>query len=110
MIDYAAIADALFPDVDGSIDALRARYPERVDAGIVTRIAPSPTGFFHLGGLFAAFVPWLYTRQQGGVFFFRVEDTDQERKVDGGVEFLIDGLQDFGLTPDEGRIATGVDK
>ncbi|USN57028.1 MAG: hypothetical protein H6766_00730 [Candidatus Peribacteria bacterium] len=49
---------------------------------MVSRIAPSPTGLFHLGGLLAAFVPYMYAHQEDGVFFFRIEDTDQERKVE----------------------------
>lgn len=110
MRDNQAIADALFPWISSDIQSLRERYPVRPEWQVVTRIAPSPTGSFHLGGLLAAFVPYMYAHQEDGVFFFRVEDTDQERKVEGGVDFLIAGLHDFGLDPDEGRITEGVDR
>ncbi len=66
--------------MSSDIQSLRGRYPARPEEQLVSRIAPSPTGFFHLGGLLAAFVPYLYMKQNDGVFFFRIEDTDQERK------------------------------
>jgi glutamyl-tRNA synthetase len=108
-LDHVALADLLFPDVSDDIAGLRDRYPARPEGQVVTRVAPSPTGLLHLGTLYSAFVPRLFAQQQDGVFILRIEDTDQERKLDGGVELIIQWLHDFGLNPHEGRVAEGED-
>jgi glutamyl-tRNA synthetase len=100
------VAEALFPSVAGDLDALRDRYNPREVDHVVSRVAPSPTGMLHLGTLLSALVPWMFIHQSDGTFILRIEDTDQNRKIENGVQFIIDNLiKDFGLTPDEGRVA-----
>ena len=91
MASYHDLAHLLFPGVTETIDDLFVRYPART-ASPVTRIAPSPTGFFHIGNLFTAIVNERVAHQDGGVFFRRVEDTDQARKVDGAVEAVLKNM------------------
>ena len=67
-----------------------------------TRFAPSPTGYLHLGGLRTALYGYLFARQHGGRFILRIEDTDQEREVEGATEVIYDTLRDVGLLWDEG--------
>ncbi|MBQ8469329.1 MAG: glutamate--tRNA ligase, partial [Clostridia bacterium] len=79
-------------------------YPLRdlPEGSRVTRFAPSPTGFLHIGGLFAAYVAKLTADTTGGVFYLRIEDTDKKREVEDGVSGIVKGLSDFGVTMDEG--------
>ncbi len=72
---------------------------------IRTRFAPSPTGYLHIGGLRTALYAYLFAKQNKGVFFLRIEDTDQSREVAGAVENLLKVLKSAGITPDEGIIA-----
>ncbi|WP_219892490.1 glutamate--tRNA ligase [Aquisediminimonas profunda] len=67
------------------------------EAGIVTRFAPSPTGFLHIGGARTALFNWLYARHHGGKFLLRIEDTDRARSTDAAIDAIIDGLQWLGL-------------
>jgi len=69
---------------------------------IKTRFAPSPTGFLHVGGLRTALFAYLFAQNQGGKFLLRVEDTDKERFVEGGIENMLDSLHWAGIKPDEG--------
>lgn len=69
---------------------------------VKTRFAPSPTGFLHVGGLRTALFSYLFAKHHGGVFMLRIEDTDQERFVEGAIENLIQSLHWAGLTIDEG--------
>lgn len=103
-MDYKELANLLFPDIDKTIAYYEEKYPKRnlKDGAKVTRIAPSPTGFVHLGNLYGAFADERLARQSGGVFMLRVEDTDDKRKVEGAVEAIIDAFKFFGLTFDEG--------
>ena len=82
-------------------------YPEREleEGAIVTRFAPSPTGFVHIGGLYQALCARTAAKKTGGVFFLRVEDTDQKREVENGVTGIINSLKDFDMEPDEGMIS-----
>jgi len=75
------IAEAIFPDVKEGITDLQKKYPKRKNP-ICSRVAPSPTGFLHLGVLFAAFVPFKFTHQNNGTFILRIEDTDQKRSIE----------------------------
>ena len=104
MTDSKKLADLLFGDVTETVDDLEKRYPPRnlPEGAKVTRIAPSPTGFIHIGNLFGALVDERLAHQSGGVFYLRIEDTDQKRKVDGAVELIIDTFKRYGLTFDEG--------
>lgn len=102
--DCRELADLLLPDVDSDIEYYEKLYPPRElpEGAQVTRIAPSPTGFIHLGNLFSAVADERIARQSGGVFFLRIEDTDLKRKVEGAVEAVISTLGYFGITFDEG--------
>ena len=71
---------------------------------IVTRFAPSPTGYLHVGGARTALFAWLLARQQGGRFVLRIEDTDRERSTAESVDAIVQGLQWLGLDWDEGPI------
>ena len=84
-------------------------YPERKldDKAIVTRYAPSPTGFVHLGALYAAFIARKMAKQTNGVFFLRIEDTDQKRSIEDGVNKIITDLANFDITFDEGVTIDG---
>lgn len=97
-----ALADLLFPDVTESIESVKARFPAR--SGIVTRFAPSPTGFLHIGALLSALIPERIAHQDNGTFFLRIEDTDQKREVENGIGLIVKGLRRFGIRIDEGPI------
>ena len=107
-MDYTALAELLFPDITKTIDDYEALYPPRdlPDGAVVTRIAPSPTGFVHLGNLYNAIGERL-AHQTGGVFYLRIEDTDQKREVDGAVEAVIDAMNFYGVHFDEGVTKDG---
>lgn len=109
MTDYKYLADLLFPNVNKTPDDLEKMYPPRnlPEGAKVTRIAPSPTGFIHIGNLFGALVDERLAHQSGGIFYLRIEDTDQKRKVDGAVELIIDTFKRYGLSFDEGYTEDG---
>ena len=103
------LADLMFPDVTHSPEHFENIYPPRklTEGARVTRIAPSPTGYLHLGVLFTAMVNRIAAKSTGGVFYFRLEDTDKKREVEGGAEDILKGLEAFGVIPDEGLTASG---
>ncbi|MBQ4383680.1 MAG: glutamate--tRNA ligase [Firmicutes bacterium] len=103
------LAKLLFPEVDQTPEDMEAKYqPRQLPEGAkVTRIAPSPTGFMHLGNLYGALVDERLAHQSKGVFFLRIEDTDAKRAVEGGVRKIIEAFRDFGLRPDEGATMDG---
>ena len=105
-MNYKELADMIFPD-DKEISYYEEKYPERnlPEGAIVTRFAPSPTGFVHIGGLYQALVAKTVAKQTKGVFFLRVEDTDQKREVENGVSGIIESLKNFDMSPDEGMIS-----
>ena len=98
------LAELLFPNLEHDISYYEEMYPERelVDGAMVTRYGPSPTGSVHLGNLFSAFCDMIYARQSNGVFFLRIEDTDQKRMVEGGIENITGVLKGFNIIPNEG--------
>ena len=104
-MNYKELADLIFPNAK-DISYYEEKYPERdlQEGAIVTRFAPSPTGFVHIGGLYQALIARKLSKQTKGVFFLRVEDTDQKREVENGVSGIVNSLKDFGLEPDEGMI------
>ncbi|MDR2931763.1 MAG: glutamate--tRNA ligase [Oscillospiraceae bacterium] len=108
-MDYGALADLLFADVREQPDDIEALYPPRnlPEGAKVTRMAPSPTGFMHLGNLFSAIADERLAHQSGGVFYLRIEDTDLKRAVEGGVEKILDVFSDYKLPFDEGATLTG---
>lgn len=108
-MDYKALADLLFGDVTMTPEELEAKYPERdvPEGAVITRMAPSPTGFVHLGNLVQGLTSERMAHQSGGVLFLRVEDTDAKREVPGAVEVLIDTLKHYGIRFDEGATHEG---
>lgn len=98
------LADLLFPNIKHDREYYENMYPERNlgDGAMVTRYGPSPTGSVHLGNLFSAFCDMIYARQSGGSFFLRIEDTDQKRAVEGGIENITGVLKGFNIIPNEG--------
>ena len=103
------LSELLFPNVTETPEALEARYPlrELPEGAVVTRMAPSPTGFVHLGNLVQGLVAERMAHQSGGVLFLRVEDTDAKREVPGAVEVLIDSLKHYHICFDEGATKEG---
>ena len=104
-MDYKELANLIFPNAK-EISYYEEKYKKRdlEEGAIVTRFAPSPTGFVHLGSLYQVVIARKVAKQTNGVFFLRIEDTDQKREVENGVTGIIESLKDFGLTPDEGMI------
>ena len=107
MNKYEMLAELLLPDIKNLPDYYENLYPARnlPEGARVTRIAPSPTGYLHLGTLFAALVNRITATSTGGVFYTRIEDTDKKREIEGGIEDIIDGLNRFGITIDEGFVS-----
>ena len=108
-MDYQALADLLFPDVTATPEELEARFPQRnlPEGAVVTRMAPSPTGFVHLGNLVQGMISERMAHRSGGVLFLRVEDTDAKREVPGAVEVLISSLKHYNIHFDEGATIDG---
>ena len=108
-MDYNQLAEFLFPDIKDTPEDIIKRFPERnlPDGACVTRIGPSPTGFVHLGNLYNAIIAERLAHQSQGVFYLRIEDTDQKREVEGAVETLINAMAYFGVNFDEGATADG---
>ena len=108
-MDYTALAELLFPNVTDTPDSLEEKYPLREvpEGAVITRMAPSPTGFVHLGNLVQGTISERMAHQSGGVLFLRVEDTDAKREVPGAVEVLIDTLAHYGIQFDEGATHAG---
>jgi len=101
-----AIAELLYPHVTRTPADWLEIYPPRAlpQGAYVTRYAPSPTGFVHIGSIYASLVARRAAHQTGGVFFLRIEDTDKKREQDGSIEAIVRNLINFGLTPDEGIV------
>ena len=101
-------ADFLLPNVEKSVEEYERMYPNRnlKEGAVVTRYAPSPTGFVHMGALFAAFIARKMAKQTEGVFFLRIEDTDKKREVENGTEGIIEDLKFFHMDIDEGMISS----
>ena len=108
-MDYNVLADLLFPNVTETPEEMEAKFPPRnlPEGAVVTRMAPSPTGFVHLGNLVQGLTAERMAHQTGGVLFLRVEDTDAKREVEGAVEVLIDTLKHYGIAFDEGATIDG---
>lgn len=105
-MDNKKLADLLFSHITKTPADFEEIYPKRnlKDGAKVTRFAPSPTGFLHIGGLFAAFASERAARKTNGVFFLRIEDTDKKREVENGVTGIVTGLSNFGIKIDEGML------
>lgn len=107
-----AVIDRLVPVASHSVQEIEAQYPARnlAPGAEVVRIAPSPTGFLHIGTVYLALISQMLARQTGGVYYLRMEDTDQKREVEGARQLIIELLQAFDLLYDEGPLADGTDK
>ncbi len=101
------MADILFPNIDKTPEDYEKMYPERniKEGAIVSRYAPSPTGFVHMGALFASFIERKMARQTDGIFYLRIEDTDGKRSIENGVSMIIQDLSNYGITFDEGMVS-----
>ncbi len=108
-MDNHKLAELLFPDVDKTPEYYENLYPPRQlpEGARVTRLGPSPTGFIHLGNLFGAITDERIAHQSGGIFYLRIEDTDNKREVEGAVDVVIDTLRYFGVEFDEGACKDG---
>ena len=108
-MDFQELARLLFPEVTDTPEQLEARYPARnlPEGAVITRMAPSPTGFVHLGNLVMGLTAERMAHQSGGILFLRVEDTDAKREVPGAVEVLINTLRHYGISFDEGATIEG---
>lgn len=103
-MDYKKLADLLYPNVDKTIDYYTNKYPKRnlPDGAEVTRIAPSPTGFLHLGTAYGALIDSLTAQKTNGIYYMRLEDTDQKREIENAGQIAYDMLCYYDITPDEG--------
>ena len=103
------LSELLFPNITKTRDYYEKLYPARnlPEGAMVTRFGPSPTGFVHMGSLFGSFIDSIYARQSNGVFFLRIEDTDQKRSVENGIEGIFQDLESFDIIPNESTLAGG---
>lgn len=106
MTDFKELAQLLFPNITKAPQDMEDMYPPRAlkEGARVTRFAPSPTGFLHFGNLFTCMVSYKTAKTTDGVFYVRVEDTDQKRKVDGAIDVMLKGLSVYGINADEGVV------
>lgn len=111
-MDNLKLANLLFSDVEKTPEYYEELFPARdlKEGARVTRFAPSPTGFLHFGNLFSCLVSYKTAKATDGVFFVRVEDTDQKRKVEGAIEVMLKGLSVYGIAPDEGVTGENAEK
>lgn len=105
-MNYKELADMIFPNAK-EISYYEEKYPRRnlPEGAEVLRVAPSPTGNVHIGTIDQALIAKKLAKQTGGVFFLRIEDTDQKREIEGGISQIIEALKTFDLEPDEGMIS-----
>ena len=108
-MDYNRLSELLFPHIEKTPEDYEKMFPERdlAEGAMVTRLGPSPTGFIHLGNLYGAFVDERLAHQSGGTFYLRIEDTDDNRYVEGAVETIITSLKFFDINFDEGALLDG---
>lgn len=101
------LANLIFPDITDRLEDLEKRYPKRnlEEGAEVTRFAPSPTGFLHIGGLFGALIDMKVANQSNGKFIFRIEDTDTKREIENGTRDLINQMRAFSIINDEGLVS-----
>ena len=106
MNQFEQMAELLLPHIDKEPEYYETLYPERnlPEGARVVRIAPSPTGYLHLGTLFMALVNRITADSTGGIFYTRIEDTDKKREIEGGIDDIINGLLQFGINIDEGYV------
>lgn len=110
-MDYKKLAELLFPDVKLTIEDIEKRYPKRnlKEGQVVSRYAPSPTGYMHIGNFFQMFISYNLTRVTDGVFFLRIEDTDSKREKQDATKVIYEILEKFGIKPNEYQTLDGKD-
>ena len=110
-MDYKELANLIFPEVK-DISYYEEKYPKRnlPEGAIVTRYAPSPTGVMHIGGLYQSLIAKKVAEQTKGIFFLRIEDTDQKREIENGVSEIVTSMSKFDMEPDEGMISETEEK
>ncbi|QUO32354.1 glutamate--tRNA ligase [Faecalicatena sp. Marseille-Q4148] len=103
-MEWKEVAALIFDDVEKEAAEIEAAYPRRnlKEGACVTRFAPSPTGYMHVGGLYAALVSWRMAAQSDGVFYLRIEDTDAKREIEDGIGQIVSALHQYGIEFDEG--------
>lgn len=103
------LAKLIYPNLGYTLADLETKYPNRClsEGAMVTRFAPSPTGFLHTGSLFASLISWRLAKQSEGVFFCRLEDTDTKREIAGTGDLVLNELSIFGINPDESFLKGG---
>ena len=109
-LERIELAEILFPNITKTREYYEEKYPERnlPEGAMVTRFGPSPTGFVHMGSLFGSFCDSVFAKQSNGVFFLRIEDTDQKRSVENGIEGIFNDLDAFDIIPDESTKVGGL--
>lgn len=97
------LANLIFPEITKSIEYYKNLYPKRnlKEGCAVTRFAPSPTGFMHIGNFESALIDYILARNTNGVFYLRNEDTDSKREIDGAAKVILDTLKQYNMCPDE---------
>ncbi len=110
-MNYEALSELLFPHITKTPDYFEDKYPPRQlkEGARVTRFAPSPTSYLHIGGLFGALTDVMTAKATGGVSYLRIEDTDKKREIDDGVSAIINGFDAFGVGFDEGVTGFGTE-
>ena len=103
-MDNIKLANLLYPKIDKDIDYYLDFYKKRdlKDNAQVTRLAPSPTGYLHIGHLYSALISKRMAEQTDGIFYLRLEDTDNKRYIKGAGDIAYDMLCKFNVAPDEG--------
>ena len=101
------LAELMYPNVTKTIDDYEKIYPKRnlPEGAVVSRYAPSPTGFVHMGNMLSCFIENKVPKQTGGVFYLRIEDTDRKREIDNGISNIINAIHAIGLDYNEGVIS-----
>jgi glutamyl-tRNA synthetase len=104
------LAELLFPNIKEGPSFYEEKYPSRKlkEEAMVTRFAPSPTGFVHLGSLYATFVNRLFATLTDGIFYLRIEDTDHKREVENGINKIKEALDYFKVKVDESPFNEGI--
>lgn len=111
-MSFEKLADIIFPNIDKTPEYYLEKYPKRnlKEGAVVTRYAPSPTGFQHIGGVFAALINERLATQSEGIFYLRIEDTDQKREVEGAIKDTIATMNNFGMNFTEGMTGEDTEK
>ena len=101
------LAELIYPNVNSDVSVFEIKYPERnlKEGAVVSRFAPSPTGFVHMGSLLSAFIESFVPKITDGIFYLRIEDTDGKRTVENGINGIIKDLKDFDINIDEGVLS-----